>query len=646
MSQRRDVPRRRASRGGILSWRTAPWVAMLASVLLASGSTPAGARASERGATGLMSEAASMWLTTPDGSRRLTREPDLAILDTPADAPEIVIDARERHQAMLGFGASMTDSSAALIMRLPPDARDRLMRELFSATEGIGLNYLRQPIGPTDFVATLPYATYEAAGVFDPSPDERGVLPLLRAALSINSDVRLMGTPWTAPASMKDRGRLEGGRLRPDAYDAYADYLVSAIEAYNRAGAPISDLTVQNEPQHEAGYPSMVMSAEEQAAFIRVLDRRLTAAELETRLFAFDHNWDGPNYALEVLAQNRDVARLEGAAFHCYAGDPEAQAEVREAGWRVLHTECSGIDSEDRARTFSDTLQWQAERLLIRGPRSGSETAVTWNVALDESGGPHVGQCGDRCNGIVEISGDTYLRNAEFYVLGHASRFVRRGARRIGSEGDPSTGLRHVAFENPDGTRVLIVLNAASHDQRVAVSERSRSFHAVVPAGALATLSWPGRPWTPSSTARLDPSGWTLAASSQPTDPCCVDEQPANAIDGDPQTRWSTGAPQHPGQWLAVDLGAERSFDTLMLDDNRAGDHPRGYAVYAGNDPRMLGAPVATGTGTRGAMVITFEPVSARYLRIVQTGAAGSWWSVHTLALYRRDGQPPVGVPY
>jgi glucosylceramidase len=92
---------------------------MLASALLASGSTPASAHRSQSGDQDPISEAASMWLTTPDGSRLLTREPDLAVVDTPADLPEIVVDARDRHQAMLGFGASMTDSSAALIMRLP-----------------------------------------------------------------------------------------------------------------------------------------------------------------------------------------------------------------------------------------------------------------------------------------------------------------------------------------------------------------------------------------------------------------------------------------------------------------------------------------------------------------------------------------------
>src|SRR3954447_2774659 len=424
---------------------------------------------------------ATFWATTSDGALRMSRQRDVPLQAARAGVTIRVL-AGQRHQAMLGFGASLTESAAQLIMRLPAGERRRLLDDLFSPTRGIALNYLRVPIGSSDYVASLPFAA------FDLARDERAVLPVLRAAKRRNPRIRIMGAPWSAPAAMKDSGRLEGGSLRWDALEAYADYLVGFVRAYARAGVRVDDLTVQNEPELATSYPSMTMSADQQAALLRALDAKLTAAGMGTRLYAFDHNWDDPGYPLEVFAKARDVRRLAGAAFHCYAGDPEQQAEIRAIGKRVLETERSGVDSGPT--TFGDTLRWQVERLIIRGPRAGAETAMTWNLALDTRGGPEHGTCAARCNGVVEIDGGHYRRNAEYYVLAHASRFVRRGARRIGSRSAEGSALRHVAFENPDGSRAAIVFNAGDRATPFTVGDGARSFTAKLPPGAVGTFVW------------------------------------------------------------------------------------------------------------------------------------------------------------
>lgn len=438
------------------------------------------------------------WITTADGSRLLAREADVALTpwaDAEPPAPgdrTVVVYADDLHQTMLGFGASITDSSAQLIAGLPAGERWRLIAALFDPVAGIGLSYLRQPLGPSDYMAGRWLPTYDRGGRFDAGHDFLQVLPLLRSARAVNPSLRVMATPWTAPSAMKDSGVPRGGSLLPDRYDDYAAWLVDALLAYRAAGVPIADLTPQNEPGLAADYPSMTMTAAEQAAFVRVLDARLRTAGLDTQLFAFDHNWDDPGYALEVLAAAGDVARLRGAAFHCYAGEPEAGAEIIAAGARVLQTECSGTDSDDPPRTFGDTLTWQAERLLIRGPRNGSETAMTWNLALDPHGGPEIGACEGRCNGVVEVAAGGWHANAEYHVLGHASAFVARGARRIGSEGG---GVQQVAFLHPDGTRVMIALNTSSEaDAGFEVVDGSRAFAATLPARALATYRWAGEP--------------------------------------------------------------------------------------------------------------------------------------------------------
>jgi glucosylceramidase len=454
--------------------RTAWWAPVIGVLVCLAGSVSIARLRDDRGS-------AALWITTSDGRLRLARQRDVP--QQPAlPHPTIRILENQRRQAMLGFGASLTESAAELIRSLTAAKRRRLLDDLFLPTSGIGLNYIRVAVGSSDYVASLPFEA------FDLARDERAVLPILRAAKRRNPRIRIIATPWSAPSAMKDSRRLEGGSLRQDALDAYADYLVEFVRAYARAGIRVDDLTVQNEPKLATTYPSMTMTPDQQAALMQALDAKLTAAGLGTRLFAFDHNWEDPGYPLEVFAKARGVRRLEGAAFHCYAGEPEQLAEIRAMGKRVLETECSGIDSG--STTFGDTLRWQVEHLIIRGPRAGAETAMTWNLALDAHGGPEHGTCAMRCNGVVEIADGRYRRNAEYYVLAHASRFVGRGARQIASQSAPTSPLKHVAFRNPDGAFVAIILNAGDRAMRFTVGEGDRSFAATLPPGAVGTFSW------------------------------------------------------------------------------------------------------------------------------------------------------------
>lgn len=433
---------------------------------------------------------AHIWVTTADGSRKLA-DGGAVNFDTGPQAVDIRVDPGQVAQRFTGAGASVTEASAALISGLPAGTRDSLLRALFSrAGDGIGLNYLRQPLGSTDFNSGGFYTYEDTPGQFSIARDQQQIVPVLKQALAINPSIRFMGSPWSPPAWMKTGGSLNGGSLRAENYDEYADYLVRAIQAYAEQGVQLSDLTVQNEPLFATSYPSMSMSAAEQAEFFRVLDGALTRAGLGTQIFAYDHNWDRPDYPLDVFAGTQGISRVVGAAFHCYGGSPEAQAQVVAAGKRVYFTECSGTDSENAAQTFGDTLVWHAENLVVRNMRNGGETVINWNLALDQNGGPHQGHCGTRCNGVVEIAGGSVTRNAEFYVLGHLTKFVDAGARRIGSTSEQSGGLQNVVFQNPDGTRVAFVVNAGSTSRTFSITDEGRSLTHTLPGRAVATYTW------------------------------------------------------------------------------------------------------------------------------------------------------------
>ena len=480
---------------------------------------------------------AHVWVTTADGSRKLADGGDVPF-DTGPQPVDIRVDPGQVAQRFTGAGASVTEASAALINDLPSGTRSSLLQSLFSRSgDGIGLNYLRQPLGSTDFNSGGFYTYEDTQGQFSIARDQQEILPVLRQALDVNPGIRFMGSPWSPPTWMKTGGSLNGGSLRTDHYDEYADYLVRTIQAYAQQGVTLSDLTVQNEPLFATSYPSMSMSAAEQAEFFRVLDGALTRADLGTQIFAYDHNWDRPDYPLEVFAGTAGIARVVGAAFHCYGGSPEAQAQVVSAGKRVYFTECSGTDSDNAANTFGDTLLWHAENLVVRNMRNGGETTISWNLALNQSGGPHQGHCGTRCNGVVEIAGGTVTRNAEFYVLGHLSKFVDAGARRIGSTSEQSGGLQNVVYQNPDGTRVAYVVNASSGSRTFSITDEGRSLTHTLPGRAVATYTWDPRSAT--IPADPDPSAWYQVASSASGK--CLDAVGWGTADGTGLQQWTCG---------------------------------------------------------------------------------------------------------
>ncbi|WP_242636478.1 RICIN domain-containing protein [Myceligenerans salitolerans] len=488
---------------------------------------------------------ADVWITTADGASRLADAGPVAFDATPRPT-DIAVDAGTTHQRFTGAGASVTEASASLINDLSPGARDDLLRSLFSRDgDGIGLNYLRQPLGSSDFNAGAFYTYEDTPGAFSVARDEQEILPVLRRALEVNPGIRFMGSPWSPPAWMKSGGSLNGGKLLPEHYDDYAGYLVRTIQAYDDAGVHLADLTVQNEPLFATSYPSTDMQADEQAAFLRVLDAALTDAGLDTQLWSYDHNWDRPDYPLQVLASTNDIARVQGAAFHCYGGSPEAQSQIVDAGERVYFTECSGTDSADPAATFGDTLMWHADNLVVRNLRNGGETVITWNLALDENGGPHQGHCDDRCNGVVEIAGGTVSRNAEFYTLGHLTRFVDAGARRIGS-GAGSGDVGNVVLQNPDGTRVAYVVNSAGGARTFSITDEGRSLAYTLPGRSVATFVWDPQGAGPAP--GIDPAAWYHVipeASGK-----CLDAADWGTADGTSLQQWACGdAAQANQRW-------------------------------------------------------------------------------------------------
>ena len=442
----------------------------------------------------------AVWVTTGDQTRLLSREPDLAFATTDvAGLPTIVVDDTMRYQEMVGFGAAISDAAALNINRLAPERRDALLRDLFDPDSGIGLNFTRLTIGASDFSARHysfddmpPGANDVALARFSIEPNRADVLPVVRRALAINPQLKVMASPWSAPGWMKTSGRLIGGTLRPEAYDEFAEYLRRYVEAYAAEGVPIYALTVQNEPHFEPkDYPGMRLEPPARQRFVgRYLGPLFARHQITTLIFDWDHNWDEPESPLRVLADSVARRYIAGVAWHCYGGDVSAQSKVHDAYPAVdtYFTECSG---GEWATSFGDNLVWNVRTLIIGATRNWARGVLLWNLALDELHGPYTGGCGN-CRGVVTINSQTgaVTRNVEYYALAHASRFVRPGARRIESTSGIA-GLESVAFRNPDGSLALIVVNTEPADRRFVVRRADRALVYILPAGAVATLRWP-----------------------------------------------------------------------------------------------------------------------------------------------------------
>lgn len=439
------------------------------------------------------------WLTTPDRQQLLSAYNVAPLTQGGAstDTP-IVIAADTPGQPMLGFGGALTDSSALLLWRLPTPQRDTLLTDLFHPTKGIGFSVLRLPIGATDFSSRGSY-TYNdiPPGESDPEqkrfsiePDRAYILPLLKRIRQINPDLQIIASPWSAPAWMKTSKSLHGGWLDWPAYPAYARYLVKFLQAYQAEGIPIWAITVQNEPRHEVkSYPSMRMEPRDQARFIRDhFGPALRASGLKTRVFAWDHNWDQTDFALEVLADPQARAFIQGVAFHGYGGHPSAQDQVRRAypNAEIHFTESSG---GDWAKDFGANIRWDIKNLIAGSVRYGARSVLKWNLALDENHGPQNGGC-NNCRGIVTIHSQTgeVTRNEEYYAFAHASRFVRSGAVQLPSTEDKD--LPNVAFRNPDGTTAWVACNLQNSARTVSLEWKGYRTTVSILAGAAITLSW------------------------------------------------------------------------------------------------------------------------------------------------------------
>ncbi len=434
------------------------------------------------------------WLTKGDQSALLQQQPTTLVFGKETNtAPYITVDTVKKYQGIDGFGFALTGSSAQLINQMPESIKGALLRQLFgSEKNSIGISYIRVSIGASDLSPSV-YSYDDIAGGdeslshFSLGPDQSLMVPLLHKILQLNPQLKIMASPWSAPAWMKDNGSTIGGTLQTKYYGVYADYLVKYIQAMNAAGIKIESISPQNEPLALQNNPSMGFTAAQELAFVRNnLGPAFKKAGITTKIIIWDHNCDNPQYPLTVLGDAAAKQYIAGSAFHLYAGDISALSQVHNAhpDKQVYFTEQYTASTGD----FGGDLKWHMKNVATGSLRNWSRNVIEWNLANDPSYGPHTpGGC-STCKGALTINRTDVKMNVSYYIIGHVSKFVPPGSIRVWST---VTGeLNTVAFVTSAGKKVLVVENDGNHSQEFNIRFNGQWAVTSLEAGSVATYVW------------------------------------------------------------------------------------------------------------------------------------------------------------
>ena len=437
-----------------------------------------------------------VWVTTSNQSALLQKQNSvLAFTESPNNYPVIDVEPSTSFQTIDGFGYTLTGGSAMLLRRMSSGARKDILRNLFGCeSDNICLSYLRLSMGASDLDETVFSYNDLADGQedltlsrFNLANDTVNLIPSLKEIIEIQPAIKLMATPWSPPAWMKDNKSTKGGQLLPKYYDTYAAYFVKYIQAMKSHGIDIDAVTLQNEPQHGGNNPSLVMSASEQADFVKNhLGPKFKSSGIRTKIIIWDHNCDKPDFPISILNDPQAKKFVNGSAFHLYAGDISAMSQVH-----ALHPDKDLYFTEQWTGAngnFGDDLQWHVKNVIIGSARNHSKIALEWNLANDPAYKPHTpGGC-NQCKGALTIDGNVVTKNVSYYIIAHASRWVRQGSVRIFSSELES--IHNVAFLTPNGKIVMIALNDSNATTVFNIQYKGKKALTSIPAHAVVTYMW------------------------------------------------------------------------------------------------------------------------------------------------------------
>ena len=411
----------------------------------------------------------------------------------PVSPMSIHLDPDQRYQQVLGFGAALTDASCYLLEQLDAGKRKALLDECFGPS-GLRFSVARTTIGSSDY--SLNAYSYDYTDSPDPElthfsieHDRKYILPMLKEARQTNPELFYFSSPWSPPGWMKVGNSLLGGSMRKHYFTSYAQYFVKFLQEYAIDGVKINAITIQNETDtdQDGRMPQALWGQEYEVEFVKGhLGPALQKAPLDTKIWILDHNYNLWGRAVDELSDPDVYKYVDGIAWHGYVGDPSAMTRVhnmfpeKSAYWTEGGPDISAPDYA------TDWANWSSTFTGIL--RNWARCIVSWNLVLDENGKPNIGPF--TCGGVLTINSKTreVTRSGQFWAFAHYSKVIQRSANVFASWGDLEK-IDHVAAQNPDGSRVLILTNTG-REQTVQCTLRDQSLSVSLPPDSITTLVW------------------------------------------------------------------------------------------------------------------------------------------------------------
>ena len=455
---------------------------------------------------------ATIWTTTFDKSKDFSKS-TVSFGKPKSMSPYVVNFTSDRYQTIDGFGLAVTQASCYNLLKMSAEDRTRVLKELFSPTEGAGSSLIRVCIGGSDF--SMDEFTWcdskgmEHFGIH--KLDVEYLFPILDEIYTINPDVQIIGSPWSSPRWMKmdvagkgyDFNSWTSGRLNPIYYSDYSTYFVKWIQAMEQRGYKILGVTLQNEPLNHGNSMSLYMPWEDQRDFLKVIGPAFKAAGLKTQILLFDHNYnyDGQgsqkNYPLNIFADAEASQYTSGSAWHNYGGSVSELDKIHSSApdKGIWFTEASIGTWNYDGHGFGGQLQEDMREIIFGTLTRYGKGVTLWNMMLDDERKPYrPGGC-STCYGALQISHDSYSyastqRLSHWYDVAHPSAAIKPGAVRIGTEGFTASKLSYLAFLNPDGSYGILALNEGSEDRQLVFATDLHSVKVDIPAKSVVSALW------------------------------------------------------------------------------------------------------------------------------------------------------------
>lgn len=452
-------------------------LAMAASFFLALNFTNANAQPPRKDK---LLKTVKIYTTAENTSYRLSPVEEIPFMDPDALVEKkvfVFIDDSRSFQTMLGIGGAITDASAETFARLSAGQQNELIKAYYDAQNGIGYTLARTNMQSCDFSSgSYSYVSLNDKDLktFSIKHDEQYRIPLIKKAMATAGKLTLYVSPWSPPAWMKDNNSvLHGGKLLPQFSQSWANFYVKYIKELEKHGIPVWGLSVQNEPLAVQTWESCIYTAEEERDFIKnYLGPTLQKNGMSSKkLIAWDHNRDFVYQRANTILTDPAAAKFVwGIGYHWYetwtGGDMQfnnvKMVNDNFPNKNLIFTEgCAETFKADRINEWS--LGEKYGRSMINDFNAGTVGWTDWNILLDEQGGPN--HVGNFCFAPVHFDpAKGLIYTSSYYYIGHFSKFIRPGAKRINASTN-RTSLLTTAFKNTDGSIAVIVMNTG--DQKI-----------------------------------------------------------------------------------------------------------------------------------------------------------------------------------